>query len=159
MATGLPLIGWGLAWIGSYPALGLLDGVARIIAVVPLWALAMLASWLPLRTTIRTGTEKRMRWAWVVVLVSSPFLVAAAEPVSMTHVALLLGGLWNLAMCLFAVATADHVYAGVTLFGTVMAGVAAGQDHVQPLVLFGLASGLPLLAVGTHRVLAWSRHV
>lgn len=158
MATGLPLIGWGLAWAGGYPALGLLDGIPRVLATGALWTLAMLLSWLPLRTTIRTGSEKRMRWAWAAVLASSPFLVAAAEPVSTIHVALLLGGLWSLAMCLYAVATADSVYAGVTLFGTAMAGVAASQDLVQPLVLFGLTAGLPLLFVGAQRVLT-SRHV
>lgn len=159
MATGLPLVGWGVAWTAGYPALHLLDGVPRIAVSVALIAFAMLLSWLPLRTTIRTGTESRMRWAWAVVLVSSPFLVAAASPPSMQHIALFLGALWSLAMCLFAVATSDPTFAAISMLGIVAAGVANLQELVAPLPFYGLTSGLPLLAVGAYRGIAWSRHV
>ena len=85
VTTGLPLIGWGVAFGLGYAGLDLLDGVARLVVVGLAWLVGMGCSWLPMRHAIRTGAEGRTRWGWVVVLVASPFLVAAeavvVEPV------------------------------------------------------------------------------
>lgn len=157
VVTGLPLVGWGTAWTAGYPALGLLDGVARISVAVLAWLVAMALSWFPLRASVRTGVEGRMRWAWLVVLAASPFLVAAARPESWTAVGLLLGGLWSLAMCLWAVATRDLPFAIAAFFGTIAAAASASQETVQPLALFGLLAGPPLLGVGIVRVIVGAR--
>lgn len=153
MATGLPMAGWGAAWILGLGALDLLGGPTRILVAALAWMIGMLLSWLPMRAVIRTGTETRMRWAWVVVLAASPFLVSAARPASFVHGMLLLGALWGLAMCLYAVATDDRILAVVTGFGIVTAGVLAALEIPNRLLCFGLSAGLPLLALGIHRVL------
>lgn len=159
MATGFPLVGWGLAWLVGYPALELLDGVLRIVVVVVAWLAGMALSWLPIRTVIRTGVEERLRWAWLAILAASPFLVTAARPESLLYAALLLGGLWSLGMCLYAVATNDRPYAAVAMVGVVAAGVAGTLEPTGPLVVFGVAAGLPMLAIGACRVLTGARHV
>ena len=152
MATGLPLVGWGTAWILGLGALDLLDGLMRIFVVALGWTIGMLLSWLPWRTVIRTGTETRMRCAWIVVLVASPFLVAAARPASFTHGVLLCGALWGLAMCLYAIATDDLILTVVAGSGIVIAAVMAEVDIAKQLLGFGLCAGLPLLALGIYRV-------
>lgn len=152
MATGLPMVGWGTAWILGLGALDLLDGLARILVAVLAWTIGMLLSWLPMRAVIRTGSETRMRWAWVVVLVASPFLVAAAQPGSFSHGVLLVGALWGLAMCLYAIATDDPILAVVAGIGIVMAGVLAALDIPSRLLWFGVTAGLPVLALGIYRV-------
>lgn len=153
MATGFPIVGWGTAWILGLGALDLLDGLARILVAALAWMIGMLLSWLPMRAMIRTGTEARMRWAWVIVLAASPFLVSAAQPASFVHGVLLLGALWGLAMCLYAVATGDRILAVVAGFGIATAGVLAVLDIPDQMLWFGVSAGLPLLAIGIHRVL------
>jgi hypothetical protein len=159
MATGFPLVGWGTAWIVGLGALDLLDGPMRVVVAVLAWLVGMLLSWLPLRSVIRTGAETRMRWAWVVVLVASPFLVAAAQPASFTHGVLLVSALWGLAMCLYAIATGDQILAVVAGSGIVLAAVLADADSESRLLWYGLGAGLPLLALGTCRVLRGASRV
>lgn len=151
MATGLPLIGWGVAWIVSLGALDLLSGAPRVVVVTLAWTIGMALSWLPTRGAVRRGTEARMRWAWLIVLVGSPLLVSAAQPSSMTNVVLLLGALWGLAMCLYAVATGDRLLAFASGIGVVAAGVLAFFDGHPLLLWYGLLGGVALLALGLYR--------
>jgi hypothetical protein len=153
MATGFPMVGWGIAWILGLGALDLLDGLTRILVASLAWMIGMLLSWLPLRPVIRTGSQTRMRCAWVVVLAASPFLVTAARPASFTHGVLLLGALWGLVMCLYAIATEDRILAVTAGFGTVMAGMLAAADIPGQLLWYGVSAGIPLLALGICRVL------
>lgn len=157
--TGVPLLGWGFAFGAGYTALDLLDGGARVVVVLLAWAIGMLGSWLPVRHAIRTASENRIRWGWVVVLGASPFLVAAAQPSTWVHIALFLGGLWGLAMCLYAVATGDRTFAAASIAVIVVAALGAVQNVAPPLALFGLTAGLPLLALGVRRTLLGARHV
>lgn len=159
MITGFPMIGWGVAWIVGMPAVELLDGVPRIVAATAAWLTGMLMSWWPRRASIRTGTERKLRVAWVVVFGAMPFLVSAAQPASLTHTMLLLGALWGVAMCLYAIATDDRAYAAVAGFGTVVAGVVAAPDLANPLVCYGMAAGIPMVALGAVRVFQGVRHV
>lgn len=152
MTTGFPMMGWGAAWILGLGALDLLDGWLRVLVVSAAWVIGMLLSWLPVRNVIRTGSETRIRWAWVIVLVASPFMVSAARPESFTHMMLFLGALWGLAMCLYAVATHDRFLAAVAGFGIVMAGVLAASDAPNQLLWFGVSAGVPLLVLGICRV-------
>lgn len=153
VATGRPLIGWGIAWMVGCGALDLLTGFARIAVVALAWLAGMAGSWWPARRSIRTGAESRVRWGWLIVLVASPFLVTAAQPPSWVSVTLLLAALWSLAMCLFAVATRDVPYAIASLAGVLMAGVAAVQEQFPPLLLFGLTAGGALLGLGVLRTI------
>ncbi|WP_147916307.1 hypothetical protein [Ruania zhangjianzhongii] len=159
LVTGLPLIGWGVAFGAGYTALDLLDGVARLLVLALAWVIGMLCSWLPMRHAIRTGAEGRTRWGWVVVLVASPFLVAAAQPSSWVYIALFLGALWGMAMSLYAVATADVPFAVAGMIVVVVAAVSAVQPLVPELVCFGIGSALPLLIVGVYRTVRGARHV
>lgn len=152
MATGLPMAGWGFAWILGLGALDLLEGAPRIIVAVLAWAIGMALSWLPLRAAIRTGSETRMRWAWLIVLVTSPFLVAAAQPATFENGVLFGGALWGLAMCLYAIATGDRVLAAVSGFGVIVAGLFGYVDLPTRLLWFGVAAGVPLLVLGISRV-------
>ena len=154
----MPIVGWGVAWVLGLGALDLLDGPARIVVVIGAWVIGMLLSWLPRRAAIRTGTEGRLRVAWVVVLIASPFLVVAAQPPSFSNAMLLLGGLWGLAMCLYGVATRDRGYAFVAGFGTVLAGVLAVPDLTNRLLWYGLGAGVPLIALGIRRMAGAIRH-
>ncbi|MFD2756864.1 hypothetical protein [Gulosibacter faecalis] len=157
-ATGFPLIGWGFAWMLGYGALDLATGWALWAALTAAWLAGVLLSWLPLRHEVRTGTERRVQLAWFAVLFASPFLVTAAQPPSFTNIALVLGALWSLAMCLGAIATRDVPYAIVAFIGVIVAGVAAATEPAHPLLIFGLAAGAPLLAVGVVRVIVGNRH-
>lgn len=159
ITTGLPLIGWGVAFGAGYAALDLLDGVARIVVLALAWCIGMLCSWLPMRHAIRTGAEARTRWGWVVVLVASPFLVAAAQPSHWVYIALFLGALWGMAMSLYAVATADIPFAVASMIVVVVAAVAAVQPFLPQLAFFGVASALPLLTIGAYRTVRGARHV
>ena len=158
-ATGYPLIGWGLAWAVGYPALELFDGWLRIAVVVLVWAAAMVLSWVPLRVAVRTGTEGRLQIGWWVLMAASPFIVAAAQPVSLVHVALLLGALWSVGMVLYAIAMHDVPYAVVAAVGIVAAAVAGFQSLIGPLVFFGLLAGVPLACVGVVRLVQGARYV
>jgi hypothetical protein len=159
MATGFPLVGWGTAWILGLGALDLLDGLMRILVAALAWMVGMLLSWLPSRAAIRTGLETRMRWAWLVVLAASPFLVAAAQPASFPHGVLLVAALWGLAMTLYGIATDDRILAVAAGFGIAMAAVLGDVDIPGRLLWFGLSAGLPLLALGICRVLRGVRRV
>jgi hypothetical protein len=153
------MVGWGIAWILGLGALDLLDGTTRIVVTALAWLIGMLLSWLPLRTAIRTGSETRMRGAWVIVLVASPFLVAAAHPADFSHGVLLVGALWGLAMCLYAVATEDQILTVTSGIGIVMAGLLAELDAPNRLLWFGISAGLPLLALGILRVVRGRSHL
>ena len=157
VATGLPLVGWGFAWAVGYSSLELLDGWWRIAAVTAAWLVGMTLSWAPMRSAVRTGTEGRMQAGWIVLMGASPFFIAAAQPASWVHVALLLGALWSLGMALYAIATQDVPYAVTASVGVVAAAVAGIQEAMGPLLLFGLFAGLPLLSVGVMRVIATVR--
>jgi hypothetical protein len=145
MATGYPMVGWGIAWILGLGALDLLDGTTRIVVTALAWLIGMLLSWLPLRTAIRTGSETRMRGAWVIVLVASPFLVAAAHPADFSHGVLL--------------ATEDQILTVTSGIGIVMAGLLAELDAPNRLLWFGISAGLPLLALGILRVVRGRSHL
>lgn len=153
MATGFPMVGWGVAWIVGLGALDLLSGPLRVAVPLLAWTFGMVLSWVPMRAVIRTGTEGRMRLAWVVVLVASPFLVVAAQPASFAHAMLLAGALWGLAMCLYAVATDDRALAVVAGFGIVLAAALSPADQLDRLLWFGIGAGVPILALGISRVL------
>lgn len=159
MVTGLPLLGWGITWTVGLPAVEVLDGIGRIVVCAGAWLIGMLMSWWPMRTAIRTGTETTMRRAWFVVLGSSPLLVAAARPESFTYAVLLLGALWGLAMCLYAVATEDWGFAAVAGFGIVAAAAVAGPDLDHPLSWYGVAAGLPLVILSATRAAQGVRNV
>lgn len=159
MATGRPLVAWGVAWIIGLAALDLLDGPPRFVVAALAWAAAILVSWLPMRSAIRTGVETRMRWAWVVVLASSPFIVGAARPETSTHALLLIGALWGLAMTLYAVATGDRTFAAAAGAGVVVAGAVSMLDVDDALLWYGVLGGLPLLVLGISRVFREARRV
>lgn len=157
VATGYPLIGWGFAWAAGYSSLELLDGWWRVAAAVVAWMVGMSLSWAPMRAAVRTGTEGRMQAGWFVLMGASPFIVAAAQPATWVNIALLLGALWSVGMVFYAIATQDVPYAVSAGIGVVAAALASFQEAVGPLLLFGLAAGLPLLAVGFARVIATVR--
>ncbi len=159
VVTGFPLIGWGAAYVVGLAALDMLDGLLRIAVVALAYLFGMALSWLPTRDVIRTGTEGRMRAAWLVVLFGTPLLIVAARPESFIYATLAAGALWGLAMCLYGVATDDVVFATVAGFGTVLAGLLAIPDLAHPLAWFGVGAGLPLLVLGASRVLDGVRHV
>lgn len=151
--TGLPLIGWGVAWLVGYPALDLTHGMLRVVLVVAVWLLAMACSWLP-RSAVRTGWQRRLRIGWAMVFLAVPCLVAIVAPLEPTAFALFVGALWSLAMALHAVATGDPGYAAVSFVGVLAAGLATIQPWLPALVWIGPTAGLPLLVLG---VLRWRR--
>lgn len=157
--TGLPLIGWGAAYVAGLPALTLLQGPARVAVVASVYLAAVTLSWLPVGGNIRTGAEGRMRAAWVVVFVATPCLAFAARPASLTHATLMAGALWGLAMCLYGIATEDVGFATVAGLGMVLAGLLGLFEIDHPLAWFGVGAGLPLLALGVRRAARGVRRV
>lgn len=159
MVTGFPLIGWGFAYVVGLAAIDLLDGSARVVVAGLAYAVAMALSWLPIRHSIRTGVESRMRAAWWVVMVGTPVLVAAAHPHSFAHAMLMASAVWGLAMCLYGVTTDDRAFAIVAGSGTVWAALLAVVDDLpHSLLWFGLGAGLPLGVLGAVRVLQGGRN-
>lgn len=150
--TGLPMVGWGFTWIVGVPAVELLDGLPRILVCGCAWLIGMLTSWWPMSGAIRTGLETPLRRAWLVVFVATPFLLLAARPESFTYGMLLVGGLWGVAMCLYGVATQDGLFALVTGFGVVVAGMTSLLVTSHPLTPYGVIAGLPLVALGATRM-------
>lgn len=158
MATGLPLIGWGIAWIVGLGAIDVLTGIPRLIVVVIAWVIAMALSWVPSRRTVKHATDARVRWAWTIVFAASPLLILAADPRSVANGVLLLGALWGLAMCVYAVATGDIAFAIASGVSIVAAGALAALASPPSMLWYGLLGGIALLALGLHRALGGTRH-
>lgn len=158
MVTGLPLIGWGIAWILGLGAIDVFTGAPRLIVVVIAWVIAMTLSWVPWRRTVKHATDTRVRWAWTIVFAASPLLVMAADPRSLANGVLFLGALWGLAMCVYAVATGDTAFAIASGIGVVAAGILAALASPPSILWYGLLGGIALLALGIHRAFGGTRH-
>jgi len=147
---------WGIAWLVGYLGLDLLPPPANWAAATIALVAASAFSWFPHRQGVRSGWSGRTRLGWLVVLGCSPAVVATVGPLDTTRLMLLVGALWALAMALFAVATRDPVVVVVMVLATLAAGVAASQDLLPSLALFGVVAGGLLVLVGATRL--WTLH-
>lgn len=149
--TGLPLIGWGLAWLLGYAGLEFLPGPWGWIALVGTSVAAGIVSWWDV-AQVRTGHESQLRLGWIVVMAASPFLINAAQADNTLSQGLLLGALWSLGMCLYAVATRDLPLLVLSAIAVAAAGIApllpAGN-----LIAFGLVAGPLLATLGVIRMI------
>lgn len=145
------LIAWGFAWLLSYGGFAVMGPPASMFWCLGVVVVASLISWNPRRGGVRTGWQSRLRVGWIILLVSSPFLVTIVAPLPLERVMLFLGALWSLGMTLYAVATDDPPTAVVTGSSIVVAALAVSQQWVYPLSLFAVAGGGPLLILGLWR--------
>lgn len=152
--TARDFLVWGVAFLVAYAGLDLLPTPGDWICASVTIVLAIMLSWLPRRHQVRTGWTGRARLGWLVVFVCSPAIVATVAPIEPTRWMLLLGALWSLAMALFAVATRDFVLVVAMVLATLSAGVAASQEFLPPLLLFGTVAGGLLILVGARRLYA-----
>lgn len=148
--TGGPLAAWGLAWCAGYASAGVLQPPARWIVPLLVWAAAALFSWLPRRVQLRSGHEPAVRRAWSAVFLSSPLVVAVADPPSLDAAAILVGSLWAVAMLAYATATLDRAVAAASGFALVWGIVSVQQVVVSPMLGYAI-TGLPLAVVGMWR--------
>lgn len=145
------LIVWGIAWLLTYGGFAVWAPLASMIWCLVVVVVASLISWNHRRSGVRTGWQSRLRVGWIILLVSSPLLIAIVAPLPIERAMLFLGALWSLGMTLYAVATDDAPTAVVTGSAIVVAALAVAQQWVHPLSLFAVAGGGPLLILGLWR--------
>lgn len=152
-ATRLPLVAWGVAWILGYGALGALPWSLALPVGGGLCAAAVLVTWLSRSNDqVVNGWERRIRLSWLVLMASSPLLVATITPAPTHAVLTLLGALWGVALLLYAVASADGWLgvAGAAIVVTAAAVHVAGVT--QDLLVFGAIAGGTMTALGLRRM-------
>lgn len=147
--TASPMIAWGLGWLLAYGCLALVRGGVGLAIASVIFVVAVVASWLG-DGGIRTGWERKIKLAWLGIVISSVFLVSTVAPVPMDRLLLFVGALWCLAMLLYAIATDDRAWAVVSATGVVVAGVSPMLPW-SVLLTFAIGVGGPLLVLGVAR--------
>jgi hypothetical protein len=154
-ATRLPLVWWGLAWMVTFPGAQLLPFPAAlalgVAANAAAFALTSLGSrWDP--APGRTGWERTLARSWWAVLAGSLAVNLIAAPAPIPVFFLIPGAIWGLAMLLYAVAAGDRL---LGVLGGGLAVLAAALRVLlldESLLLFGLAGGGAMVAVGALRL-------
>ena len=149
--TRIPLTTWGFAWLTGYLLLDLAPWRVAVPVGSALAVGAVVVTWALRSQEVRTSRTARVGAGWLVVMGSSPFLLAVVSPDDGRVEALFLGTLWGVAMTLFAVATADRPFAllgaAVVLTGP-FSRVLAGPHS---LAVFGVVGGAGMLSLGVWR--------
>lgn len=150
--TRSPLAVWGVAWLIGYVALDTAPWVVAVPVGLGLSAAAMLGTWLCRSEQVVNGWERRIRLSWLVLMGSSPLLVATITPAPAHTVALFLGALWGIALLLYAVAAGDVALGvvGAVIVATAPAAHIAVHDH--DLLVFGVLAGGAMAALGMTRM-------
>jgi hypothetical protein len=155
--TRLPLLVWGVAWLGGYSAFDLLPFWPAVLIGGALWVLAALSSRFHGADEVVSSWQRSARRSWLVLVAASPLLVLAIMPVPAGTVLLLLGALWGVALALFAVATGDRPLGAV---GWLVLVAAACCRFVVPghgLLVFALVAGGAMAVLGAVRTVGEAR--
>lgn len=150
--TRIPLALWGTAWLVGYAGLDILPWVTAIPLGLALSALAVVGTALSHSDEVVNGWERRVQLSWLVLMASSPLLVAIITPAPAHTVLIFLGALWGIALLLFAVAAADFALAAV---GAIILGTATAVHVLSPardLLVFGVVAGGSMAALGLRRM-------
>jgi len=150
--TRRPLLAWGAAWILGYTALGTVSWSIALPAGGVLSAAATLLTWLSRARQVVTDWQRRIQLSWLVLMASSPLLVATISPAPAHTVPIFLGALWGVGLLLYAVASADG-WLGAT--GALIVVTAAAVHATAPtgdLVVFGVLAGGAMSALGLRRM-------
>jgi hypothetical protein len=148
-----PLVIWGIAWIVDYALLDLAPWRAAVPAGVALTVVAVAGTWLSrMRAAVLSGWERRVRMAWVALMLCSPFLVTSISPVPGRVLVVFLGALWGVGLLLFAIATGDVPLAAAGALTVLAAAFCRPVLHHYSLLGFGLCAGGAMVTVGTWRL-------
>jgi hypothetical protein len=156
VALGVPLLGWGLAWIAGSLLFQYVPGPAGAILGLAACAGAATVTRIVRPREIRLHTESRFLLAWVVLFVTSPLLVLIAAPANVRITVVFLASLWAVGMLLYGIGTRDVPLAGLGAAIVVAATVARLLAPHAAVVVVGLVGGLGLAGLGGWR-LRWRR--
>lgn len=150
--TRTPLVVWGVAWLLGYVALDTLEWAVAVPVGIGLSVAAALGTRLCRSEEVVNGWERRVQLSWLVLMASSPLLVATISPAPARSVVLFLGALWGVALLLYAVAAGDVALGVVGALIVVMAAVANVAVQHHGLLVFGLVAGAAMVALGVARL-------
>jgi hypothetical protein len=156
VTMGVPLLGWGLAWLVGALVYQYVPGPAGAVLGLAACAAAATVTRVVRPREIRLSTEKRFALAWVVLFVISPLLVVIAEPASPRIVAVFLASLWATGMLLYGIGVRDVPLAVLGLVIVVMAAVIRLAAPPEAVLAVGLAGGLGMTGLGGWRM-RWRR--
>lgn len=156
VTMGVPLLGWGLAWLVGSLAYQYVHGPAGAVLGLAACAGAATATRVVRPREIRRNTEKRFALAWVVLFVVSPLLVVIAEPANPRIVAVFLASLWATGMLLYGIGVRDVPLAVLGLVIVVVAAVIRLVAPHEAVLAVGLAGGLGMTGLGGWRM-RWRR--
>jgi hypothetical protein len=156
VALGVPLLGWGLAWLAGSLLFQYLHGPAGAVLGAAACAGAATVTRLVRPREIRFHTEKRFALAWVVLFVTSPVLVLIAAPANARITVVFLASLWAVGMLLYGIGTRDAPLAGLGAAIVVAAATARLLTPHTAVLVVGLVGGLGMIGLGGWR-LRWRR--
>ena len=156
VTMGVPLLGWGLAWLVGSLVYQYVHGPAGAVLGLAACAGAATATRVVRPREIRLNTEKRFALAWVVLFVISPLLVVIAEPANPRIVAVFLASLWATGMLLYGIGVRDVPLAVLGLVIVVVAAVIRLVAPHEAVLAVGLAGGLGMTGLGGWRM-RWRR--
>lgn len=156
VTMGVPLLGWGLAWLAGSLVYQYAPSPAGAGLGLAACAAAAIVTRLVRPREIRRNTEKRFLLAWMVLFILSPLLVVIAAPASPRIVAVFLASLWATGMLLYGIGVRDVPLAVLGLVIVVVAAVSRLAAPPEAMLAVGLAGGLGMTGLGGWR-LRWRR--
>jgi hypothetical protein len=156
VTMGVPLLGWGLAWLVGSLVYQYVRGPAGAVLGLAACAGAATVTRVVRPREIRRNTEKRFALAWVVLFVISPLLVVIAAPANPRIVAVFLASLWATGMLLYGIGVRDVPLAVLGLVIVVVAAVTRVVAPHEAVLAVGLAGGLGMTGLGGWRM-RWRR--
>ena len=105
---------------------------------------------------VRLQYERRFTLLWLVLLASSPLLVAVAPQADRRFLAVFLGSVWAVGMLLYGVGVQDWPLAAVGLGIAVTAAATRIAAPHQAMLIVGVAGGLGMTVLGGWRM-RWKR--
>jgi hypothetical protein len=156
IAMGLPLLAWGLAWLGGGLLFQYLRGPVGAGLGLAACAAAAAVTHLVRSPEVRFHSENRFALAWAVLFLTSPLLVLIAAPGNARIVVVFLASLWAVGMLLYAIGVRDLPLAGLGLVIVVAAAVSRLVVPHEAVLAVGLVGGLGMAGLGGWR-LRWRR--
>jgi hypothetical protein len=151
-----PLLAWGLAWTAGAIVFQFVPSPGGAIGGSAVCAVAAASTWLVRPREVRLNHERRFTLLWLVLLASSPFLVAVAQPANGRVLAVFLGSVWAVGMLLYGIGVQDLPLAAIGLGILLAAAATRIEAPHQAMLIVGVAGGLAMASLGGWRM-RWKR--
>ena len=156
VTMGVPLLGWGLAWLVGALLFQYVPEPAGAVLGAAACAAAATVTRVVRPREVRLHTEKRFALAWLVLFVISPLLVLIAGPANARITVVFLASLWATGMLLYGIGVRDLPLAALGLAIVAVAAVTRLLVPHEAVLAVGVAGGVGMAAVGGWR-LRWRR--